>query len=180
MPCSRGLLVAHFYRPPDGSQYLDPDFLPKFQDMMSTPTSEGKEIIILGDFNTDYNNNQKSKEFKESLKGLGFIQLVKQSRRVTKESSTLIDIIATNQNQNILKCSVIKTSLSDHDMVGCVRKSLNLARLLAATTNNITLLLLNQKLAIYRSQIIANSQTSMRHGVTGRRNFYQLWINMHH
>ena len=67
MPCSRGLLVAHFYRPPDGSQYLDPDFLPKFQDMMSTATSEGKEIIILGDFNTDYNNNQKSKEVKESL-----------------------------------------------------------------------------------------------------------------
>ena len=36
MPCARGLLVAHFYRPPDGSQYLDPDFLPKFRDMMST------------------------------------------------------------------------------------------------------------------------------------------------
>jgi exonuclease III len=49
MPCTQGLLVAHFYRPPDGSQYLDPDFLPKFQDMMSTATSEGKEIIILGD-----------------------------------------------------------------------------------------------------------------------------------
>ena len=126
MPCSRGLLVAHFYRPPDGSQYLDPDFLPKFRDMMSTATSEGKEIIILGDFNTDYNNNQKSKEFKESLKGLGFIQLVKQSTRITKESSTLIDIIATNQNQNILKCSVIKTSLSDHDMVGSVRKLHNI------------------------------------------------------
>ena len=57
MPC----LVAHFYRPLDSSQYLETDFLPKFQDMMSTATSEGKEIIILGDFNTDYNNNQKSK-----------------------------------------------------------------------------------------------------------------------
>ena len=93
MPCSWGLLVAHFYRPPDSLQYLDPDFLPKFQDMMSTATSEGKEIIILGDFNTDYNNNQKSKEFKESLKGLGFIQLVKQSTRITKEHLHLLTLL---------------------------------------------------------------------------------------
>ncbi len=79
IPCTQGLLVGHFYRPPDGLQYLDPDFLPKFYDVLSTATLEGREIIILGDFNTDYNNNQKSKDFKQSPKGLGFVQLVKQS-----------------------------------------------------------------------------------------------------
>lgn len=52
--------------------------------------------------------------------------MIKQPTRTTRESSTLIDIIGTTQKQNILKSSVIKTSLSDHDMVGCVRKMHNI------------------------------------------------------
>ena len=52
----------------------------------------------------------------------GFKQIIKKATRVTNESSTLIDLIATNDPSSISKCMVFPTSISDHDMVGCIRK----------------------------------------------------------
>ena len=42
--------------------------------------------------------------------------------RVTLSTSTLIDHIATNNNSNISRSGVLKTTFSDHYMVFCVRK----------------------------------------------------------
>ena len=48
-------------------------------------------------------------------------QLFTKANRITKDSKTLIDIF-TNKLENISKPNTIPTTLSDHDMVGCVRK----------------------------------------------------------
>ena len=42
--------------------------------------------------------------------------------RITQESKTLIDVIYTNLPQNFYCIKVIPAGLSDHDMIGCVRK----------------------------------------------------------
>ena len=48
---------------------------------------------------------------------------VKEPTRVTEESRTMIDLIATNHLQNIKDSGVITgTSLSDHELSFCVRK----------------------------------------------------------
>ena len=52
----------------------------------------------------------------------GYKQLVTKATRITENSKTLIDTIFTNKPGNISKTDTIPNSLSDHNMVGCVRK----------------------------------------------------------
>ena len=52
----------------------------------------------------------------------GFKQLIKKATRLTDRNESLIDIIATNNSQNISKAETISLSFSDHEMVGCTRK----------------------------------------------------------
>ena len=52
----------------------------------------------------------------------GFEQLVKSPTRVTQDSSTLIDVILTNNEQAIASTDVAPLNMSDHDLIGCVRK----------------------------------------------------------
>ena len=55
--------------------------------------------------------------YKENL-----TQLINQPTRITQYSKTLLDIIITNYPHNIRECGVLSLSLSDHDMVFCIRK----------------------------------------------------------
>ena len=52
----------------------------------------------------------------------GFTQMIKSPTRVTKDSSAIIDIIASNNESNIKDTVTIPTSLSDHFMVGSLCK----------------------------------------------------------
>ena len=51
-----------------------------------------------------------------------FKQLVEEPTRVTLETATIIDHIATTYAVNIVESGVHKVSLSDHFMVYCIRK----------------------------------------------------------
>jgi hypothetical protein len=51
----------------------------------------------------------------------GYKQFIKQPTRITKNTSTIIDIIASNK-ENIKRIKVIPTTFSDHDMVAGLRK----------------------------------------------------------
>ena len=85
-------------------------------------TAESKEVILLGELNVNYLKADENREIKSILKLYGFKQLIKKATRITMETATLIDIIATNNQAAISCCDVIPSSLSDHDMVGCSRK----------------------------------------------------------
>ena len=74
----------------------------------------------MGDLNVNYLKKNEDIDIKNVIRTHGFTQLVDQPTRVTKNSSTLIDIIATNNTKNIKAVNVIPLSLSDHDMVICV------------------------------------------------------------
>ena len=52
----------------------------------------------------------------------GFKQLIKKRTRVTENSSTIIDVILTNSPKNIIHTDLITTNLSDHEMIGAIRK----------------------------------------------------------
>ena len=83
--------------------------------------------------NVNYLKPNENKEFKSMLYLHGFTQLITKPTRITKDTQTLIDIIATNSVENISHVDVIAKSLSDHDMVDCVRK-MNHKRFLPRTT----------------------------------------------
>ena len=52
----------------------------------------------------------------------GYKQLIKKPTRITENTETLIDVVQTTHPINISKSVVIPAGLSDHDMIGCVRK----------------------------------------------------------
>ena len=51
-----------------------------------------------------------------------FKQLIEEPTRLTLETATIIDHIATTYAGNIVESGVHKVSLSDHFMVYCIRK----------------------------------------------------------
>ena len=119
---SKSFLLATCYRPPDGSNYLPSDFNDNLNVMLGDGVRESKEIIMLGDFNVNYLKKNEHMVFKDLFRRYGFQQIIKKATRTTYESSTLIDLIMTNHPGVISKHCVYPASISDHDMVGCVRK----------------------------------------------------------
>lgn len=119
---SHNFLVATHYQPPKSSKYFPKDNNELLADQLSLYSNESKEVIILGDFNTNYLSSKDNKDVKDLLRQHGFTQLIKQPTRVTMNTSTLIDIIATNNPTTIADTCVHPTSISDHDMVACLRK----------------------------------------------------------
>ena len=119
---SSNILVSSIYRPPESSEYLSKNFNNLFSDMLMKLSIENKKSIILGEINANYLDKKKNIDLKNTLKTNGIKQVIEKATCVTKDSSTLLDIIASNKPNNISHCDTIPASLSDHDMVGCVRK----------------------------------------------------------
>ena len=84
-----------------------------------------KEIIILGDFNIDYNKAD-NRDFKSLLNIFRLKQVITEPTRTTETSSTLIDLIITNRPENKMNKGVFPNSIADHDMIACLRKINNI------------------------------------------------------
>ena len=122
---TKSLLVCNIYRPPITSNHLHPEFEAAFEDMINSSTCENKETILIGDMNADYLQQWKKRNIKRIISTSGLKQLIEKPTRVTKDSSTLIDIIATTHEQNIVKTMTYANSISDHDLVGMIMKKNN-------------------------------------------------------
>jgi len=119
---SKNFLVNTTYRPPDSSKHLCKLFNELFEKSLITASTLCEEIIVLGDMNVNFLDKSINKEFKTIVNNNGFKQLIKNPTRVTNTSSTLIDIILSNNEKNIQQTFTAALSLSDHYMICCVRK----------------------------------------------------------
>ena len=54
---------------------------------------------------------------KDLFKLRGYKQIIKTATRIAKNSSTLIDVILTNQSHNVIDANSIISSLSDHNFI---------------------------------------------------------------
>ena len=67
---------------------------------LNTAVSKGQEVVLLGDWNTDFASKRstipESNQLKSLFKSLQFTQIIKEPTRVTAESRTMIGLIATN------------------------------------------------------------------------------------
>ena len=59
---------------------------------------------------------------KEMFMVNAFTQLIETATRITEETATLIDVVLTNNPLNISSTVNIAASLSDHNLIGCIRK----------------------------------------------------------
>ena len=124
-PKSKSYIVIAWYRPPS-----DPvDSFNKLETNLLYLDQEGKEIILLGDTNCDFakkaanrSNDMSSMHLHRIYNLMSFTQLIEEPTRVTCETATLIDHIATTYPINIFKSGILKLALSDHYMVYCIRK----------------------------------------------------------
>ena len=80
------------------------DFESILQDMLSTGVCEDKETIL----NVDYLRQQNNKEIKRIINVNGFKQIIKAPTRITKDSKTLIDVIATTRTKHCKQHYVCK------------------------------------------------------------------------
>jgi hypothetical protein len=119
---AKSFLITTLYRPPSGSNYLSKTFNDSLNELLTDIDTTGLESILLGDANVNYSKKSENKDFKMSLSSNGYKQLVTEPTRITKDSSSLVDIIATTRPEVIKETKVFTTSISDHEMVGCIRK----------------------------------------------------------
>ena len=90
--------------------------------MLSTAAAENKELILMGDLNFNFIKKSSDADIQSIIDVNGLKQMVKDPTRITRESSTLIGVICTNKPQSITRDDVIPACLSDHELIGCVRK----------------------------------------------------------
>ena len=116
LPKAKGILFGtFFYRPTESA----------FQEVLELANAENKETLITGDFNFDFldaSSSNSTKDMKRILSSFNLKQQIDKATRITKESSTLLDLFATYSPKNVTLAKVIPSTLSDHDMLVVVRK----------------------------------------------------------
>ena len=111
------------YRPPKQL-----DFFSLLENSCITCTNfSDSECLLLGDFNTDYQQiNSKTNQLTVSLKHFmsmfDLSQIIKNPTRITKLTSTILDLILVSDPNKISNSGVLSYSVSDHQMIYCTRK----------------------------------------------------------
>ena len=124
-PKNKPFLVIVWYKPPSSPVCS----FNRLEHVLSYLDQEGKEIILVGDTNCDLTKTKADQPMVNDAKHLcnlyelfSLKQLIEEPTRVTLNTSTIIDHIATTCVRNIVDSGVLEVSLSDHYLVYCIRK----------------------------------------------------------
>ena len=86
--------------------------------MLEASASEGKELILLGDFNCDVSGRHPLQAgFADLAIELNLSQLITEPTRVTEISSTTIGLLFSTNASQFVQSGCVHTSLSDHHMI---------------------------------------------------------------
>ena len=120
-PHNKSFLVSTWYRPPK----LDDCLFNDFETFLRKCDIEHLEVILIGDLNCDMLKHPQEAHTRK----LNFLsslyqhkQLINKPTRVTGTSATLIDLILTNNEENIFKSGAIHLGISDHSLIFTIRK----------------------------------------------------------
>ena len=116
-------LICCIYRPPSSNVTYYNEML----DVIEKAMSEDKEVVLLGDLNYNYQLDESLSSnpihYIENLFGLN--QLIIENTRVTKSTSTLLDVILTSDRNSHANNKVFKFALSDHYLIYTCIKNVN-------------------------------------------------------
>ena len=108
------ILLCNVYRPPSSNSST----LPNNIDMVEAATSEGKEVVVLGDLNCNLlSSNQLGDELKSGMENLLLMQLITEPTRVTKSSQSLIDVLFCTHPEHFESIGTFPLTGSDHLMI---------------------------------------------------------------
>ena len=114
-------IVGVVYRHPDQTK-VD-DFLASFSTGLTNLSNSKKVYYILGDFNINIlqdNRSNSASEYINLIVSHGAVPVITIPTRVTSNSSTLIDHIITNNTELDLNPAVIEADISNHFPVLCI------------------------------------------------------------
>lgn len=84
---------------------------------LQTSCNHSKEIILLGDFNVNWDNKKDRKHLKHITNYFNLSQITEQPTRVTHHTQSRIDLGFTNKPERIAKIHNLLTGLSDHSAI---------------------------------------------------------------
>lgn len=116
------LIIAVVYRSPS---YRVSEFCDIMEETFEDINESIADIIITGDFNIDWsNNNIYKKKLERMFNDNGFKQIINEYTRVTKSSNTIIDYVITNTKKVSAKIST-NNKISDHEVIDIEIKNQN-------------------------------------------------------
>ena len=86
-----------------------------------------KECVILGDFNTNVSKTRRCKLVRslfDFMNFFNFSQIISDVTRISKTSSSVIDLILVSDFDKISQSGVLDIGISDHCLKYCTRKIL--------------------------------------------------------
>ena len=119
-PKSRPFIVSTIYRPPSASV----DIFNKIESLVEQIDNLDLEVNILGDLNANLLDHASSPAKKLSLimEHYQLSQLIDKPTRITKYSSTLLDVCIVSSPEKIIHSGIIPVGFSDHSLIYSVRK----------------------------------------------------------
>ena len=93
----------------------------------------------MGHFDNDLYFTNFNREWSDFTTSLGLRQLVTQPTRVTDSSSTLIDHLYSNNEENLSNVHVAELGISDHYAIFCKGKSISVLKRIRISQLNIAL-----------------------------------------
>lgn len=117
---SMSFSLITLYRPPSSKN----TFYEHFENMLKE-CNFNKEVIIIGDFNINWEDKASRKTLKQITDDFDLKQLINGPTRVTNSTRTQIDLIFSNRPKRIVKSFNMLTGLSDHNMILIARKLTN-------------------------------------------------------
>ena len=104
----KSYIVGSFYRPPNASN----DYWNLIEQSIHRANSMNSTMIILGDFNSDF--NQPNRKFLDILNMFHLQQLVDSNTRITENSATCLDLILTQNRDFVKHIEILPEICSDH------------------------------------------------------------------
>lgn len=122
-PKTKPFLITSIYRPPNSRV----DFMDNLENYLNELDEQDKELIITGDLNCDLSTpdlQSHSRRLMDIFRLLQLKQLIVDPTRITENTETLLDIIATNRPEKVKDSGVIHLGISDHSLVySCLKVS---------------------------------------------------------
>ena len=110
----RSILVGTTYRPP----HAQPSLLAELETMLERATSEGKDIVLMGDLNINLLAPSKlSNKLSLIANEYNLTQLISKPTGITNHSQTLIDVLFTSNLDLFTSTGTAELTGSDHLMI---------------------------------------------------------------
>lgn len=143
-------IIICMYKPPS----VNDTFYKQITEILKE-CNHNKEIILMGDFNLNWEDKVKRKKLKTVADKYLLSQIIKGPTRIAKSSNTQLDLIFTNKPERIIKSYNLITGLSDHSLSLVARKlTRNKVKNNAKTSNNVFCCIPKGKLVEFNEETV--------------------------